>query len=507
MHAGSQYNPARGLREAIFGIFGSKFFGSHSEETDMRYLTPVLFAIAATVLSTAPVHADLGDQLFKLLADDGAAGDQFGISVAISRDTAIVGERFDDDNGIDSGSAYLYDISDRSNPVQIAKILAADGAAGDNFGVSVAISGDIALVGAWKDDGAGGDSGSAYLFDISDPNNPDEIAKLLPDDGATDDWFGRHVAISGATAIVGAFGDDDNGDRSGSAYVFDIPTGNQITKLLPSDGAPTDFFGWGVAISNTIAVVGARENDDNGHDSGSAYLFDATTGQELFKMLPNDGVAEAQFGMSVAISGDIALIGAWKDDDNGTFSGSAYLFDVSDPTNPIQLFKLLPGDGAPNDEFGVSVAMSGDIALVGAWRDNDNGLESGSAYLFDISDPANPVQITKFLPDDGAPNDGFGLSVAIGGLPGNEVAIVGAFLDDDNGADSGSAYLFDAGAPGKCPWDIDGSGAVDVKDLLFLLGAWGPCPKKGACLADFDNSGDVGVKDLLFLLGAWGPCP
>ena len=95
------------------------------------------------------------------------------------------------------------------------------------------------------------------------------------------------------------------------------------------------------------------------------------------------------------------------------------------------------------------------------------------------------------------------MSVAISGT----TAVVGADRDNDNGTDSGSAYLFDASAPGKCPADLDGSGDVGVKDLLFLLGSWGPCPPKGDCPADFDNSGDVGVKDLLVLLGAWGPCP
>ena len=172
-----------------------------------------------------------------------------------------------------------------------------------------------------------------------------------------------------------------------------------------------------------------------------------------------------------------------------------------------QLAKLLPNDGDTLDQFGWSVAISGPTAIVGAVWDEDNGTGSGSAYLFDTSDPANPTQLFKLLPNDGARGHNFGQSVAISGATGKETAIVGAFYDDDNGSASGSAYLFDAAAPGTCPWDLDASGNVGVKDLLILLGAWGPCPKKGDCLADFDDSGDVGVKDLLFLLGAWGPCP
>ncbi len=162
-----------------------------------------------------------------------------------------------------------------------------------------------------------------------------------------------------------------------------------------------------------------------------------------------------------------------------------------------QLFKLLPDDGAINDQFGISVAISGATAIVGAPFDDDNGSQSGSAYLFDTT---TGVLITKLLPDDGAEGDRFGRSVGISG----NIAIVGAHFDNDNGLQSGSAYLFDASS---CPADFDNSGDVGVKDLLFLLGAWGPCPKKRDCPADFDDSGDVGVKDLLFLLGTWGPCP
>ena len=459
----------------------------------MRYRIMLLFAAAASVLSTAPAYADLGDQLFKLLADDGAADDQFGWSVAIDGTTAIVGNFWDDDNGTASGSAYLFDTTTGD---QIAKLLPDDGAALDVFGFSVAISGATAIVGAFGDDDNGGSSGSAYLFDIA---TGDQIAKLLAKDGAQSDLFGASVAISGTVAIVGAPHDDDNGTDSGSAYLFDIsdPANPvQIAKLLPNDGAQGDLFGVSVAISGAIAIVGARGDDDNGDASGSAYLFDTTTGKQLFKLLPDDGAADDWFGVSVAISGATAIVGASRDDDNGSNSGSAYLFDT---TTGLQIAKLLPDDGAAGDRFGLSVGISGSTAIVGARWDDDNGAFSGSAYLFDTT---TGRQIAKLLPDDGAPGDYFGRSVAISGA----IAIVATPFDDDNGKNSGSAYLFDAGTPGTCPWDFDDSGDVGVKDLLFLLGVWGPCPKKGGCPADLDGSGDVGVKDLLILLGNWGPC-
>ena len=449
---------------------------------------PAVAAISFCLIGgTTPAYADLGDQLFKLLPDDGAGGDAFGVSVAISGTTAIVG-------AVGDSSAYLFDTTTAR---QIAKLLANDGAAGDEFGWSVAISGTTAIVGAWQDDDNGSDSGSAYLFDTTTGR---QIFKLLPNDGEPGDRLGVSVAISGTTAIVGAYLDDDNGIQSGSAYLFDITTGLQIAKLLRNDGEPGDRFGVSVAISGTTAIVGARGDDDNGSDSGSAYLFDITTGRQIVELLPDDGAAFDLFGGSVAISGTTAIVGARGDDDNGEQSGSAYLFDI---TTGKQIAKLLPDDGAAFDRFGVSVAISGTTAIVGAYLDDDNGRLSGSAYLFDIAEPANPIETAKLLPDDGAAEDFFAFAVAISGA----TAIVGALLDDDNGFASGSAYLFDAAAPGTCPADLDGSGDVGVKDLLFLLGTWGPCPKKGDCPADFDNSGNVGVKDLLILLGNWGPCP
>ncbi len=121
----------------------------------------------------------------------------------------------------------------------------------------------------------------------------DQLFKLLANDGAADDQFGLSVAISGATAIVGARWHDDNGTNSGSAYLFDTTTGRQIAKLLPNDGAAEDHFGLSVAISGATAIAGAPGDDDNGANSGSAYLFDTKTGRQIANLLPNDSEAGA----------------------------------------------------------------------------------------------------------------------------------------------------------------------------------------------------------------------
>ncbi len=412
----------------------------------MRYTYILCVSIAAClswpVVRSAAASADLGDQLFKLLPDDGAAGDFFGSCVAISGTTAIVGANGDDDNGNESGSVYLFDTT-----------------------------------------------------------TGEQIAKLLPDDGAAEEFFGTSVAICGPPgkeiAIVGAMWDDDNGTISGSAYLFDITTGRQIAKLLAKDGAAGDQFGGSVAISGTTAIVGAVTDDDNGINSGAAYLFDTTTGRQIAKLLPDDGAGGDQFGVSVAISGATAIVGANGDDDNGSGSGSAYLFDT---TTGCQIAKILPDDGAANDQF-ASVAISGTTAIVGAAGDDENGTWSGSAYLFDTS---TGRQLAKLLADGGAGWARFGHCVGISGAPGKETVIVGAVWDNDNGTQSGSAYVFDASF---CPWDLDDNAVVGVSDLLSLLGSWGPCPPKAGCPADFDANGSVGVSDLLALLANWGPCP
>ena len=274
--------------------------------------------------------------------------------------------------------------------------------------------------------------------------------------------------------------------------------GDQLFKLLPNDPGTEDEFGFSIAIDDGVVAVGVPLNNDNGSNSGSAYLFDASTGVQLFKLLPSDGAFSDEFGRSIAINNGVVAVGVRRDDDNGTDSGSVYLFDAA---TGAQLFKLLPDDGAELDWFGGSIAIDNGVVAVGAAGNDDNGGGSGSAYLFDASTGA---QIFKLLPSDGNFGDAFGWSIAID----NGIAAIGARRDDVQMMNAGSAYLFDAGdTPGMCPWDLDNSGDVGVKDLLILLGVWGTCPAKGDCPADFDNSGDVGVKDLLFLLGAWGPCP
>ena len=265
---------------------------------------------------------------------------------------------------------------------QLAKLIALDEAAGDQFGYSVAISGDLAIVGAWGDDD-GSASGSAYIFDRS--TGWSQIAKLTASDAERGDEFGYSVAISGNLAVVGARLHRDGGSASGAGYVFDGSTGwDQVTKLTASDAAANDQFGTSVAISGDLAIVGAPGDRDDGPDSGSAYLFDGSTGwSQIAKLTASDAAAVDRFGTSVAINGDLAIVGAPLDDDGGPDSGSTYLFDAS--TGWSEVAELTASDAGRGDEFGYSVAISGDLAVAGARLDDDSGSSSGSAYVFDRS--------------------------------------------------------------------------------------------------------------------------
>ena len=313
-----------------------------------------------------------------------------------------------------------------------AKILPSDGHVGQEFGSATALGGGILAVGSRGDDDRGTDSGSAYLFDAA---SGAQRAKLTAHDGAAGDGFGSSIALGGGLAVVGAPKDDDRGTDSGSVYVFDAQSGAQLAKLVAPDGADGDQFGCAVAVGSGRIVVGAIYDDDHGRNSGAAYLFDTQSYALVTKVVPSDGDMDDLFGESVDIDGGIVVVGAHGDDDRGLFSGSAYLFDAADGS-PLR--KLTANDGSSWDFFGAAVAIDAGTVVVGAWADMPHGDNSGSAYLFDA---ASGSQLHKLVPSDGYYHDRFGISVAI---DAGEV-LVGAEGKDVGGVfDCGAVYRYDA---------------------------------------------------------------
>ncbi len=413
---------------------------NNREEKKMRITRNRKFLIGAAL--SLLFFIILGNNTFaitevKLLATDGAAEDQFGDSVSISGNVALVGAEGDDDKGIDSGSVYVFRWNG-SSWVEGPKLLASDGAAGDQFGQSVSISGDVALVGAPEEDN--NSPGKAYVFRWNGSNWV-EGPKLLASDGAAGDNFGQSVSISGDVALVGAEGDDDKGDWSGSAYVFrrDGNSWGEEQKLIAPDGAAQDGFGGSVSISGDVALVGAYNGDGNSTDSGSAYVFrwDGRSWVEEQELIASDGATDDGFGGSVTISGDVALVGASEEEKDlpDAGSGMAYVFRW-DGNSWGQEQKLLASDGAAGDQFGQSVSISGDLALVGA-EQIEFVLGKGKAYIFQWNG-SSWVELEKLIASDGAIGDRFGYKVSISG----NMALVGASGDDDKGSGSGSAYIF-----------------------------------------------------------------
>lgn len=267
-------------------------------------------------------------------ASDASNGDRFGSSVALSGDgqVMLVGSPKDDDRGADSGSVYFFTRSGNSW-VQRSKLTAADASQYDNFGSSVSLSSDgqAALVGSYYDNG----KGSVYFFTRSDLTWT-QRARFEASDAASQDEFGVSVAISGdgQTAFVGARYDDDRFANSGSVYVF-TRSGNTWTqqrKINPSDAAQNDLFGSGVALSydGSVALIGSEQDDDKGSDSGSVYVYtkSGSTWKQRRKLTANDAQVETKFGSSVTVSSDGSLvaIGAPWDRTKGTGAGAVYIF-------------------------------------------------------------------------------------------------------------------------------------------------------------------------------------
>ena len=322
-------------------------------------------------------------------SNDSSPNDYFGNSVSISGNTALVGAYNDDEKGTRSGSAYIFVRKDNIWTEQ-AKLTASDGMANDRFGSSVAIYGDIALVGAPYDD----NHGSVYVF-VRNGNTWTEHSKLVASDGSDYDYFGFSISIDKNTAIIGAYNfDNAQGylhSGTGAAYIFswDGNTWTETTRLSAMDGAVDDFFGHSVCISGKNVLVGAYGNGT----SGSAYVFVENEGvwSEHTKLNASDSGVDDRFAYSVSLDGDIAFIGAYGDDHNGVYSGSAYVF-AQDSNGWTEKRKITASNSAQFDQFGRYVSICGNVAVTSAYKVDSANNDSGSAYFYDLAVP--PATVT-----------------------------------------------------------------------------------------------------------------
>lgn len=441
--------------------------------------------------------------------------DLFGYSIDTKPgiDRAIIGVPQQDPFATDD-RAYIMSVP---SGVHLRVLQANNLAWGARFGVSVAIDDGPPKQGTWHavvgaEPYAGfatNDLGSAYVFDAV--NGGDFLHQLVPWDGEYGKLFGHSVGIHQGQVVVGspyAVFDAIPFVDWGAAYVFSVSGAGAVNgaKLLPSDTANEyTGFGFSVDIHNGVAIVGSPEDDHAGFASGSAYLFDAVTGAQLFKLTANDSHMGQNFGVAVVIQGDLAIVGALGDNENGTQSGAVYVFNVS---SGALLAKLTPSNAAPGHQFGRSVAISGHIVMVGA-TGSDPGSPSGAAYFFDFvpKSPNYGQQIDRLdvcmQPQFG---DQLGFEVALN----ERIAMAGAPYRDSRDlvgnppveVDTGAIFAFtslpEAGDPSSpMPGDFDGDGFVNGNDLGTLLGAW------GSAAGDLNDDGTTDGNDLGVLLGNW----
>ena len=458
----------------------------------------ILLLMIGLLVVIVTTQAQNWSELIKSTASDAATGDYYGYSVSVSGDYAIVGAFGNDDAVNMSGSAYILyrNQGGDNNWGEVKKITASDAAESDRFGLSVSISGNYAIVSAKNNNDNGLSSGSAYIFhkDQGGADNWGEVKKITASDADASDQFGYAVSISGNYAIVSATYNQDNGYGTGSAYIFYKDQGGadnwgEVKKITASDATLDDNFGFSVSISGSYAIVGARYNDDGGSMSGSAYIFNKDQGGtdnwgEVKKLLASDDDANDNFGHSVSISGNYAIVGSPGNDDDGGSSGSAYIFykDQGSVNNWGEVKKLTASDAASSDQFGGSVSISNDNAIVGAKTNDDIGSNSGSAYIFNINEGGanNWGETMKITASDAASSDEFGASVCISS---NDI-IVGA-----NG-NTGYAYVFNKDAP---PMQLVFTTSADGQSVYLPLNGTVNCTVDwgdGSPSQDYTSSGD-----------------
>ena len=379
-------------------------------------------------------------QQAKLTASDAEADDWFGIGVAIEGDIAVVGAH-EPLIAQGTGSAYVYERSGGSWS-QIAKLTSSDAAAGDAFGRGLAMDNGRIVVGAGGNDEHGLNSGAAYIFEQVG-GVWTETAKLVPSDVGAGDIFGVVVDIRGDTALVSSRLDDDAATNAGAAYIFERVGGTwtQQAKLTASDAAANDWFAYSLSLGVDTAVIGVPLAKIGGNETGAAYVFEKPVGgwddmTETTKLVAADRYYNDQFGIAVGTDGDTIVIGTQWDDDAGSDAGSVYVYE-RDGGGWTLADKLTASDPTTEAHFGVSVAVDGDMLVAGARWDNDAGSKTGAAYVFE-NGPTGWGEVAKLTADDMVAGDEAGWCVDIC----NGEVIVGAHLDDHVRTDAGSAYIY-----------------------------------------------------------------
>jgi hypothetical protein len=462
-------------------------------------MRPIVLALFAAVVLTAASPSVLAQcQRAKLLSSTAQQGDEFGWSVAISGDTAIVGCYLDDQAASQAGAAFIYERTP-SGWMEVQKLMAGDAAPSDLFGSAVAISGDtVAVTAPNKKVGNLTQAGAAYIF-VRGASGWVESAKVVSNDPSWLGGFGNYVTLwQGDRLLVAKYFDGQVASYSGAVYVFDRQGTSwaQTAKLKASDAKESDNFGQSVSVAGDRVLIGAAFVDvASVKDAGAAYLFELTPSgwTETQKLTASDGGMDDRFGWSVVLSGTTALVGSILQDAAGQNAGAVYVFG-QEVSGWIQKQKLVSSNSGSGAKFGISVAIAGDLAIVGA--ETDGPIDAGAAYAFKRSG-SNWSQIGKLLAKKSSQSDLMGRSVGISGA----TAIVSAHTDDNAcpsnlNCNSGAAYVFEL-APTAAQYGSCATGAPcgNADDHGGCANSTGEGAILGAC-----GSGSVTTDDLAFEL-------
>lgn len=384
--------------------------------------------------TTLTIHA----AQFELPHTQGNNDDSFGESVAIHGNRILVGAPYIDESGSQSGAAYYYAFNG-STWVQEQMIIPSDINDLDFYGSAVALSNNIAAIGAFgADSGSGFRSGVVYLY-RHDGATWNQNGRLWDAAGNSQDDFGVAVALTDDYLFIGSPGDDDAGANSGSVFVyhFNGSIWEFVTRFYP--GQEGDAFGASVSADGSWLAIGAYGDDDGANESGAVYLyyFNGSTWSFQEKVKPGDPRTGSFFGRSIALDGQQMLVGAPDDNENGISSGSVYVFSY-DGSNWSQQEKLYASDSNAYQQYGSSLDISRKYAVVGAPNDSHNGTRAGSAYLLFYNE-RTWIELLRFTPNGSLPYLQFGYSVAL-----NETfAVAGAPWDKDEANQEGRVYVFD----------------------------------------------------------------
>jgi hypothetical protein len=405
-------------------------------------LHQVCLAIAVAVF-TSRAYGTVAETR-QLIVPTAGASVLIGFSSGLAGDVAALGAP---GGRAQAGEAFLMNVNNGS---VIRSLVPATRRTDDFFGFDLDINRNHVIVGDPANPSVVNPlPGAVYVFN---PLTGVQQHRVQPHDSLGGDEFGFGTSLDNRTMLIGA---PALGERRGRAYLFDVATGEELHRLMPNDGFIGDEFGWDVSLSGRYAVVGAPATFDEGVDTivrrGRSYVFDAVTGQQLFKLTPNESREGDEFGFSIAASGSKAIIGA---PDGAVGNGSAYLFDL---TTGQQLSRLRPDMPRESDDFGSAVEIDGNVAVVGARGQND---VPGAVYAFNIH---TGQQIAMLVASDLTDTDNFGTAVSI---QGNRV-LVGSPRHDDPQFNSGAGYVFTIPLPG----DFDQDGRLAVNDLELLKDA------------------------------------